>query len=450
MDPLRMTARELASAYRDGSLSPVDVTRGCLDRIESTAGANAYCLVDRCRSMAWAEESHRRFCSGSPQGPLDGIPVAVKDVLHVTGWPTRRGSHAVPAQPAQFHSPAVERLLEDGAVLVGKTTTAELGWKAVTDSVLTGVTRNPRDPALTAGGSSGGSAVAVALNTVPVALGTDGGGSIRIPSSFCGVVGVVATYGRVPLWPLPPLSTLVRVGPICRSVNDAATVLTSISRPDRRVPSIRSRGPIGGAGPVDSPQRIGVLREAAGLRPGVRVLKRFDLVVQALSADGHDISEVKASSGTARQTFETLWAAGHARMLEVLGEVNTRLMDPGLLKLAERGRAVMATTYLKAETDKWALQEEISGLVSDADYLITPTVGVEPFAAGADTPAHWPDPDWWTWAAFTYMFNLTGHPAVSLPARTSDQPPFGIQIIGAHDADERLLSFAGRIERLVR
>src|SRR4051812_12421290 len=182
------TAVQLAADYRSGEVSPVEVTRACLDRIEERdAELGAFVLVDAETSLRQARDAEKRFASASPLGPLDGVPVAVKDLLLTAGWPTRRGSHTVdPHQPWTEDAPCVARLRSGGAVLIGKTATPELGWKGVTDSPLAAIPRTPWDLDRTAGGSSGGSSAAVAAGMAPLALGTDGGGSIRIPAAFCG------------------------------------------------------------------------------------------------------------------------------------------------------------------------------------------------------------------------------------------------------------------------
>ncbi|WP_411076092.1 amidase family protein [Streptomyces sp. cmx-4-7] len=445
-----MSIRQLGRAYRDGSASPVEAVRDCLDAVDRHAAANAYCKIDADRALAWAKEAEERFHAGTGRGPLDGIPVAVKDVLHVVGWPTRRGSHGSPYKAAEFSSPAVDRLLEGGAVLVGKTTTSELGWKATTDSPLTGVTPHPHIEGLTSGGSSGGSASAVALSTVPVALGTDAGGSIRIPAAFCGIVGAVATYGRVPLWPVPPLSTLVRVGPLCRSVDDAATVLACISRPDPRVPAT-GFGTIAGAADSSERRHIGVLRQIAGqdMTPGVAA--RFDGAVAAIEAAGHSVRELTLGTRSDLDTFETLWSSGHAYFVDALDDRARDALDPGLLALADRGRGVSAADYLKAEARKAALQHETSRLLESVDVLLSPTVGVEPFSTGSDVPPDWYSPHWWTWAGFTLAFNLTGHPAVSLPIpAAAGLLPTGVQLVGRYGADEELMRFARAVETILK
>ena len=208
-EPHEMTAEQLSRAFHDGDLSPVEVTQGFLARIEALdSEVNAFCLIDSHTTLAQAEASAQRWQEGDPLSPLDGVPVAVKDLLLTKGWATRRGSHSVdPKGPWNEDAPSVARLKEAGAVLIGKTTTPEYGWKGCTDSPLTGITRNPWNKAKTPGGSSGGSSAALAARFCPLALGTDGGGSIRIPASFTNTYGLKPSFGRVAAYPLSPFGT---------------------------------------------------------------------------------------------------------------------------------------------------------------------------------------------------------------------------------------------------
>ncbi|MDH3596510.1 MAG: amidase family protein, partial [Rhodospirillales bacterium] len=235
-DPALLTATELLTRFRAGSLSPVEVTEAALARIEAHDTAlNAFCLVDAEQALAEARRSEERWRIGAPKGRLDGVPASIKDLLLTKGWPTLRGSKALdPDQPWDEDAPAVARLREHGAVLLGKTTTPEFGWKGVTDSPLTGVTRNPWDPSRTPGGSSGGAAAAVATGMGALAIGTDGGGSIRIPAGFTGIFGLKPSFGRVPAYPLSPFGTVAHLGPMTRSVADAALMLTVLAEPDPR------------------------------------------------------------------------------------------------------------------------------------------------------------------------------------------------------------------------
>ena len=231
-----LPATDFSKLYRERELSPVEATEAALRQIElHNPRVNAYRLHDAEQALAHARESEERYRSGDPRGRLDGVPASIKDVFLTRGWPTLRGSRTIdPNQEWRDDAPVAARLREHGAVLLGKTTTPEYGWKGITDSPLTGVTVNPWAPTRTAGGSSGGSAAAVALGMGPLSVGTDGGGSIRIPAAFCGIVGLKPTYGRVPLWPASPFGTLSHAGPMVRTVPDAALMLNVLAEPDVR------------------------------------------------------------------------------------------------------------------------------------------------------------------------------------------------------------------------
>ncbi|MCB1719262.1 MAG: amidase, partial [Candidatus Competibacteraceae bacterium] len=231
-----MTASELLLQYRRKTISPVDAVRAALARIDQfNSQVNAYCLVDEDGALAAARASEQRWQRGAPSGLLDGVPCSIKDIILTRGWPTLRGSKTVDqSQSWEEDAPVTARLREQGAIFLGKTTTPEFGWKGVTDSPLTGITRNPWNLATTPGGSSGGAAVAAALGMGALHIGTDGGGSIRIPAGFTGIFGHKPSFGRVPAYPLSPFGTVAHVGPMTRSVTDAALMLTVLARPDAR------------------------------------------------------------------------------------------------------------------------------------------------------------------------------------------------------------------------
>src|ERR1043166_6953412 len=232
------SATALADAFRRKTVSPVEATQAALARIERLDGQlNAFILVDRDGALAAAKASEARWRNGEPLGPVDGVPTSIKDIVLTKGWPTLRGSKTVdPQQPWTEDAPAVARLREAGAVFLGKTTTPEFGWKAIGDSPLTGITRNPWNLERTPGGSSAGAAAACAVGIAPLNLGTDGAGSIRIPEAFTGVFGIKATFGRVPAYPASPLGLLSNVGPMTRHVRDAALLLNVLFRPDHPDP----------------------------------------------------------------------------------------------------------------------------------------------------------------------------------------------------------------------
>src|SRR5580704_15117000 len=231
-----LPATELLARYRAKTLSPVAVTEQALRRLESYEGAlNAFVLYDPESALAAARASEARWQKGAPQGLLDGVPIAIKDTQLTRGWPRLVGSRTIdPNQSWREDAPATARLRAENAVFFGKTTTPEFGWKPTTDSPLTGITRNPWNLERTPGGSSGGSAAALAAGICPLAVGTDAGGSIRIPASFSGIFGLKPTFGRVALYPASAFGDVSHVGPMARTVDDAALMLDAMKGPDSR------------------------------------------------------------------------------------------------------------------------------------------------------------------------------------------------------------------------
>ena len=229
-------AAALARGYAKKKFSPVDAAEACFRQMSRLDGKlNAVCHRDETTTLNQARASEKRWRKGKPLSALDGVPVLIKDLLLVKGWPTLRGSRTVDRNQAwDQDAPSVARLREAGAVFLGLTTTPEFGWKGVTDSPLTGITRNPWNADLTPGGSSGGSAAAVAAGYGPLSLGTDGGGSIRIPAGFSGIFGHKPSFGRVPAYPLSPFGSVAHVGPMTRTVEDSALMMNEISKPDMR------------------------------------------------------------------------------------------------------------------------------------------------------------------------------------------------------------------------
>jgi aspartyl-tRNA(Asn)/glutamyl-tRNA(Gln) amidotransferase subunit A len=447
-----LTAAELATGYSTGEYSPVEATQSALDRVEEDNGElNAFCLIDREGSLEEAKKSEIRWRQGNPIGPLDGIPTSIKDMFLSDGWPTLRGSKAIdPDQPWDSDAPVTARLREHGAVLLGKTTTPELGWKAVTDGPLTGVTRNPWDTALTPGGSSGGSAVAVATGMSALSVGTDGGGSIRIPASFCGIVGFKPTYGRIPLYPASPFGTLSHAGPMAWSVDDVALLLDVLALRDPRDPTALPQ-------PTSS-YREAVRRPVEGLRaafsPGLgyvdvdpEVAGIVQSAVDALTEAGLEVERADPGFTDPIEDFGVLWAAGAAQWLDHFPADRTGDLDPGLAALWERGRGLTAADYLTANDHRMALGLTMGTFHEIYDVLLTPTMPIPAFEAGHDVPpgsgmATWPE-----WTPFTYPFNLTQQPAATVPAGvTSDGRPVGLQVVGPRHSDDLVLAVCRAFE----
>ncbi|MEV6317971.1 amidase [Streptomyces sp. NPDC051776] len=445
-----LTATELLAGYASGAFSPVEATRSALARIERTEPAvNAFVRVDAEDALARAAESEERWRRGEPGGLVDGVPVSVKDILLQRGGPTFRGSRTVRAEGRAWDedSPSVARLRENGAVFLGKTTTPEFGWKGVTDSPRDGVTGNPYDPQRTAGGSSGGSAAAVALGEGPLSLGTDGGGSVRIPASFCGVFALKPTYGRVPLYPASPFGTLAHVGPMTRDALDAALLMDVISGPDHRdwsqLDAVTASFRDGIDGGVEG-LRIAYSPSFGGRVPvDPQVAESVGRAVERLAELGARVEEADPDFEDPVEAFHTLWFSGAARVVEHLTPDQLELLDPGLQEIVAQGGQYSALDYLAAVDVRMALGQRMGRFHNDYDLLVTPTLPITAFEAGAEVPKGSGHHRWTGWTPYTYPFNLTQQPAASVPCGTDrDGLPIGVQLVGARHSDTLVLRAA--------
>jgi aspartyl-tRNA(Asn)/glutamyl-tRNA(Gln) amidotransferase subunit A len=449
-----LPATELAEGYRNGLFSVSEVVEDVLSTIESAdVGLNAYCVVDPDHARTSAAEADARFAAGAPMGLLDGVPVSIKDILLTEEWSTRRGSRALPAlEPSGVDSPSAKALRRAGAVTVGKTTTPELGWKGVTDSPLTGVTRNPWNHALTPGGSSGGAAVAVATGMGAIAVGTDGGGSVRIPAAFTGVVGFKPSRGMVPLWPASAFGLLSHVGPLTRTVDDAILAMSVLGRPDIRDTSFphdryASLDPTMAPLPLTG-LRVGFALEHRDVSTDPDVRRILERALLSLQDQGARLKELDLPLAGVGEAFRTLWFVGAAAATRP-AEGTSDGLDPGLAAVAVRGANFSAVQYHEAILRRETLMRDTHELFESIDVLVTPTVPILPFEAGLEVPAGWTGDGWSSWTPFTWPFNLTGQPAISVPAGLSQTGlPVGLQAVCRFGADEHLLRFAKSFEAL--
>jgi aspartyl-tRNA(Asn)/glutamyl-tRNA(Gln) amidotransferase subunit A len=449
-DTAHLTASEMLEGFRTGILSPVEATEAVLARIEEAdPSVNAFCLVTAEEALSAARESEERWRRQEPHGLLDGVPISVKDVLLTRGHPTLRGSRAIdPSGPWPDDAPSVARVRENGAVIVGKTTTPELGWKGLTDGPLTGITRNPWDTSRTPGGSSGGAAAAVALGMAPLALGTDGGGSVRIPAAFTGVFAHKPTYGRVPAFPASPFGTLAHVGPLTWSVEDAELLLGVISGPDSRDWSALP--------PITAPEPATNVRDLriafsptlgfASVDPEVAAL--VEKAAAVFAELGARVEMVDPGFADPVEAFHVLWFAGAAKSVEALTDRQRAELDPGLQEICEQGERHSALDYLTATACRMDLGRLMGRFHEDHDLLLTPSLPIPAFEAGHEVPPGSANPRWTSWTPFTYPFNMTQQPAASVPCGfTTSGLPVGLQVVGPRHADARVLAACRAYER---
>ena len=452
-DPVLMSATELLANYRAKALSPVEVTQAVFARItDLNPFLNPFCLVDEAGALAAARESEQRWQRGEPQGRVDGVPVSVKDLVLSKGWPTLRGSKLVARDQAwDEDAPAVARLRENGAILLGKTTTPEFGWKGVTDNPLTGVTRNPWNPGMTPGGSSGGAAVAAATGMGPLHIGTDGGGSIRIPSAFTGIFGFKPSHGRVPAYPLSPFGTLAHLGPMTRTVADAALMLNVLTQPDARdwyaLPP-ENRDYLDGLDNGVKGLRVAFAPTLAKAPVDAEVAALVAAAAKSFGELGAIVEEATPDLPDSTETFSRHWLAGAANVLRAFSAEQRQQIDPGLVEIAAQGATIPLLDYLAAVKEREAMGVTMNSFHQTWHLLLTPTIPIPAFAAGRELPVGHGGKRWWDWTPFTYPFNLTRQPAATVPCGfTKAGLPAGLQIVGALYDDARVLRAARAFEQ---
>ena len=449
-DPVWMTASELSVAYRAKALSPVEAVRAvlaCIERIDPAI--NAFCHVDPDTTVAEAIEAERRWTVGAPLSPLDGVPVSIKDLMWVRGWPCRYGSLAESDKPVPDDDPAVHHLRRAGCVMLGKTTTPEYGNSGVTDSPLTGLTRNPWDLGRTPGGSSGGAVAAVAAGCGPLALGSDGGGSIRTPASFTNLVGLKPTFGRVPQAPGEHFGRLSASGPITRTVTDAALMMNAMAR--HAAMDWHSR-------PDDG------VEHCAGLADGVAHLRiaysgdlGFSHVDPEIAAGCRIAIEVFRGLGaTVEETdpgfpdpygwFTDLWRGLAAESALDMDPARRELLGREMRESAESGADLTLEAYMRARRARTHMIQVMEGFHRRFDLLLTPAAAVVAFPTGTDAPPDWPMATD-NYETFPAPFNATGQPAISVPCGfTAAGLPYGLQIAGRRREDALVLRAARAFE----
>ena len=456
-DLTQCTASELLQHYRSGHASPVDATQAVLARIERlNPKLNAFCLVDAEAALASARASEARWqahrTSGAPVGELDGVPTSIKDLILTRGWPTLRGSRTIdPQQAWEVDAPATARLREAGAVLLGKTTTPEFGCKGETNSPATGITRNPWNLGCTPGGSSGGAASAIAAGLGPLAVGTDGAGSVRIPAAFCGNVGLKPSFGRVPAYPLSPFGSVAHLGPHTMSVRDAALMMNVLKKPDARdwtsLPPNATDYTLGlddgirGLRIAYSP----TLGYAKNVHP--EIAAAVEVAVRQLQALGAHVEQVDPGFEDPLEITTGLWFLGAHTVWSGLTPEQQAVTDPDFRAEAALGAQLSAPQVQQLNLRRGVLGSHMRQFMQRYDLLVTPSVSVPAFEARPAGAVPMDPVSMLGWTPFSYPFNLTQQPAISVPCGlTKSGLPMGLQIVGPMFGDALVLRAARAYE----
>jgi len=451
-----MSAAALAAAIKSKKLSPVEVTRAVLDRIERVnPRLNAYVTITDDQAIRDARAAERAVGKrGARLGPLHGVPFSTKDLVITKGVRTTFGTRFYADHVPTEDAPMVARMKAAGGIQLGKTNTPTFGWIGATHNLVFGITRNPWNTDRTPGGSSGGASAAVAAGLGPVAIGTDGGGSIRIPASCAGIFGHKASYGRIPVYPPSGAWSLSHIGPMTRTVEDAALMMNACAGPDERDQYSL---------PADGIDYVKALKGSLkGLRigwsPDLGFARVVDPEVEATCAKaarrfrelGAKVDEARLGWPSPKAAWEAVFCGGIAtRMAPYLDRPND--IDPGLLPIIQDAVKWPASRYVQAWFDRLTWYDHVRRYFETHDLLLTPTIATPPFKVGLDNPLEIAGRpvEAYDWIPFTFPFNLTGNPAASVPCGfTKDGLPIGLQVVGRRFDDVTVLRAAAGFEKL--
>ena len=455
------SAVELAELIRRRELSPVEITRAALERIDRlNTRLGAYVTIHVERALDAARAAEQAAMAATPLGPLHGVPISIKDNLWTAGERTTYGSRLMAEFVAPEDAPSVARLREAGAIFVGRTNLPEFAWRGSTDNRLFGESRNPWDLTRTPGGSTGGGAAAVAAGMAPLALGSDGAGSIRIPASFCALVGLKPTFGRVPMYPAAGGHELsAHVCPLARTVRDVALMMNVIGRydrrdpfalPDDRVDYVAACNEPLGEGRGGAPVRIAWSADL-GFAPVERETREIsETAARAFSEIGVTVEQANPELGDPSSILKTLYGGAQAGAHAARSAEQKAQMDPDLVAYAEGSAGLSVVDYLRALAARQTMVDALRRFFDRYDLLLTPTLCLPAFSLGNVGPDEVAGRKvthlGWT---LCYPFNYSGQPAVSIPAGwTASGLPVGLQIVGRRLEDALVLRAAATLEAL--
>ena len=448
-------AAELAALIREKQVSPVEVMAATLARIERLdPKVNAFAHLAGDAAMDAARQAETALMKGVPIGRIHGVPVTIKDLAWVKNMPAQMGSHLFAGNMPPMDTPFVTRLQVQGGIVIGKTTTSEFGWTGVSHSPLTGITHNPWKHGMNAGASSAGAGAAAAAGFGHLHQGSDGAGSIRMPSHFCGVYGLKPTYGRIPYHPVGGGDNTSHIGPMTRTVADAALMMELMVGPSPLDHTSLESWPADYSGRLREGikgKRVAFSPDLGHARVDPEVAELVARAAEKFSQLGAHVEQVATPwAAEGPELIRTTWPAHLSRLIPRLAEWEGR-MDPGLVACIKDGAKVTMTDYQLARERKYAYCARIGAWFDDWDFLLTPAVSVATFPAERLMPEHWPEHvwDWVSWAEFSYPFNFSGNPAASIPCGfTPGGLPVGLQIVGRRFDDLGVLQASAAYEAI--
>ena len=448
-----MSAVELRDRIASKEVSPVEVVASALRRLDEVEPTlNNFVTVTRESALEAARQAEQAVMKGDQLGLLHGLPVSIKDLINMGDVKCAFGSRSAADNIADADAPSVERVRAQGACILGKTTTSEFGCKPVGDSPLTGITRNPWNTDKTPGGSSCGAAASIAAGVSPFGLGTDGGGSIRIPAFFTGLFGIKAHFGRVPVYPASATPTLAHVGPLARTVRDGALLLMAIAGYD-------ARDPFSVAQPV--PDFLAACdKPVKGMRiawsptfgyaqqPDAQVVEQCLKGVKALEDQGCEVELVEnVMDGNPSDIWMAEFYAGVGTRLKTVLSEQPHILDPAVVEVLSGALDQTLDEYYAKVFERYDFRERMRAFFEKYDLLLSPTLPVPAFDVGLNLPPQFPNANMISWVSYTYPFNLTGYPAASVPTGFNDDGlPIGLQVVAGPLKEVGIFAAAAAIE----
>jgi aspartyl-tRNA(Asn)/glutamyl-tRNA(Gln) amidotransferase subunit A len=448
-----LPATELAELIRTKKLSPVEYMTALLARItalEPKVNAFAYLAADQ--AMDAAKKAEAALMTDARIGRLHGIPVTIKDLAITKDMPTQNGSRIFAGNQPTEDTPVVPRMQDEGAIILGKTTTSEFGWTGVSRSPLTGITSNPWKFGYNAGASSAGAGAASAAGFGPLHQGSDGAGSVRMPSHFCGIFGLKPSFGRVPYYPVGTGDMTSHMGPMTRTVADSALMLEVMAGPHPLDYTTLEAGPASYSARLHEGvkgKRIAYSPDLGVARVDPDIAALVKAAVARFTELGAIVEEVPtpwAKDGP--ELIRFFWSAHMTRLKPHLAKWEAE-MDPGLVACIKDSDSVTVADYQAMRERKMVYIADIQRWFQDWDFLLTPSVSVAAFPAEKLMPDHWPTHawDWVSWAEFSYPFNMSWNPAASVPCGfTAEGLPVGLQIVGKRFDDLGVLQASAAFE----
>jgi len=447
-----VTALDLKRRIAAREISPVDVVEAALRRLHEVEPVlNNFVTITEDVARQAAKDAEAAIMNGEELGLLHGLPVSVKDLITMGGVKCAFGSRSAADNIADADAPSVERLRTQGACILGKTTTSEFGCKPVGDSPLTGITRNPWNTDKTPGGSSCGAAASIAAGVTPFGLGTDGGGSVRIPAHFSGLFAIKAQFGRVPVYPTSATPTLAHVGPLARTVRDGALLLSAVAGYEPRDPFSVAEPLPDFLAACDQPVRglrVAWSPTLGYAQPDAEVVSLCEEAVKALEDQGCEVELVeKIVDANPSDMWMAEFYAGVGTRLKAIIEKDPDMLDPAVVEVLSGALDQSLEEYYSKVFARYEFRERMRAFFERFDLLASPTLPVPAFDVALNVPPQIPDANIVSWVAYTYPFNLTGYPAASVPAGfTGDGLPVGLQIVGGPLQETRIFAAAAAIE----